>query len=366
MRRPPALLQGSRERVVRWGEGSAHFTKGLMKKSVLLQQLRLPVVASPMFIASGVDLVVAQCKAGIVGAFPSLNARPADALDRWIESIQHALAQHDADHPQTPAAPYAVNLILHQTNDRLEHDLAACVRHKVPIVITSVGNPKAVVEAVHAYGGLVLHDVIHLRHARKAAQAGVDGLILVCAGAGGHAGRLSPFALVSEVRNWFEGLILLGGAITTGDQVLAAQALGADLAYMGTRFLATPEAHVQPAYKEAVLAASAEGILYTDLFSGVHANYLRSSVADAGYDPDHLPTKGEHAENFGSDSMATSKVWRDIWSAGQGVGSITRIMPAAELVAELRRDYAAAHQRIARLPQPAMDDRTDAAAVSMA
>ncbi|VTU29494.1 NAD(P)H-dependent flavin oxidoreductase [Variovorax sp. PBL-E5] len=318
-----------------------------MDKTALLRRLRLPVVASPMFIASGIDLVVAQCKAGIVGSFPALNARPADQLDRWIGRIEEALAQHDSEHPQAPAAPHAVNLILHKTNDRLESDLATCVRRKVPIVITSVGNPAAVVDAVHGYGGLVFHDVIHQRHARKAAQAGVDGLILVCAGAGGHAGRLSPFALVGEVRDWFQGLILLGGAITTGDHVLAAQALGADLAYMGTRFLATPEAQVQPAYKEAVLAASAEGIVYSDLFSGVHANYLRSSIATAGYDPDKLPAKGGHAENFGSESMATSKVWRDIWSAGQGVGRIREVLPAADVVTELRRDYAAARQRLA-------------------
>lgn len=314
--------------------------------SAFLQQLRLPVVASPMFIASGIDLVVAQCKAGIVGAFPSLNARPAAELDRWIERITDALAQHDAAHPEHPAAPYAVNLILHQSNDRLAADLAACVRHRVPVVITSVGDPAKVVEAVHGYGGLVFHDVIHQRHARKAAQAGVDGLILVCAGAGGHAGRLSPFALVGEVRSWFQGLILLGGAISNGEHILAAQALGADLAYMGTRFLATPEANVQAAYKDAVLAASSEGIVYTDLFSGVHANYLRSSVASAGFDPDQLPPKGDKAENFGADSMATSKVWRDIWSAGQGVGNIHHIQPAAAVVAELREDYDAARRRI--------------------
>lgn len=318
-----------------------------MHKSTLLQQLRLPVVASPMFIASGVDLVVAQCKAGIVGSFPSLNARPAEELDRWIERIQAALAEHDGAHPDAPAAPYAVNLILHKTNDRLASDLAACVRHRVPIVITSVGDPAAVVEAVHGYGGLVFHDVINQRHARKAAQAGVDGLILVCNGAGGHAGRLSPFALVSEVRSWFDGLILLGGAISTGDHILAARAMGADLAYMGTRFLATPEANVQPAYKQAVLDATAEGVVYTDLFSGVHANYLRSSVAACGYDPDRLPPKGEHGENFGSESMATSKVWRDIWSAGQGVGCIHAIEPTGQLVAELQRGYSAARERVA-------------------
>lgn len=317
-----------------------------MKKSTFLQQLRFPVVASPMFIASGVELVVQQCKSGIVGAFPALNARPAQALNDWITRIEDALAAHDRDAAQAPAAPYAINLILHKTNDRLQSDLATCVQRQVPIVITSVGDPRAVVEAVHAYGGLVFHDVIHPRHARKAAAAGVDGLILVCAGAGGHAGRLSPFALLAEVRGWFDGLILLGGAITTGEHVLAAQAMGADLAYMGTRFLATPEAQVQPEYKQAVLDAQATDIVYTDLFSGVHANYLGSSVASAGYDPQNLPVKGAHEENFGSESMAKSKVWRDIWSAGQGVGAIHAIQPAAEVVAEMRREYQVGLQRL--------------------
>lgn len=292
-----------------------------------------------MFIASGVELVTAQCKAGIVGSFPALNARPAAELDNWISRIESELAQHNAQHPLAPAAPYAVNLILHKTNDRLQADLDTCVRRKVPVVITSVGNPVEVVEAVHSYGGLVFHDVINQRHARKAAGAGVDGLILVCAGAGGHAGRLSPFALVGSVRKWFDGLILLGGAISDGDHILAARALGADLAYVGTRFLATHEANVQPEYKQAVIDADTEGVVYTDLFSGVHANYLKSSVHRAGYDPDNLPTKGEHGENFGSESMHKSKVWRDIWSAGQGVGSIDSIQPTALVVETMRYQY---------------------------
>lgn len=317
-----------------------------MEKPAFLHQLRLPVVAAPLFIASGVELVVAQCKAGIVGSFPALNARPADELERWIGRIKDELAQHDTTHPEFPSAPYAINLILHKTNDRLQADLDTCVRHMTPIVITSVGNPAPVVEAVHSYGGLVFHDVINQRHARKAAQAGVDGLILVCAGAGGHAGRLSPFALVGEVKRWFEGVVLLGGAISRGEDVLAALAMGADLAYVGTRFLATPEARVQPGYRQAVLDATAEGIVYTDLFSGVHANYLRSSVTAAGYDADRLPSKGTHAENFGSESMARSKVWRDIWSAGQGVGCIDTIRPANEVVSELRLGYAAARERL--------------------
>ena len=299
-----------------------------------------------MFIASGVELVVAQCKAGIVGTFPALNARPVAELDRWIDAIGEQLAAHDRAHPAMPAAPFGVNLILHKTNDRLAADLATCVRRKVPVVITSVGNPAEVVKAVHAYGGIVLHDVIHQQHARKAAQAGVDGLILVCTGAGGHAGRLSPFALVGEVKRWFDGLILLGGAISSGDDVLAAQAMGADLAYMGTRFLAATEAHIQPAYRQAVIDSATDGIVYTDLFSGVHANYLRSSVAAAGYDPDRLPARGAAVEDFSAESMAKAKVWRDIWSAGQGVGCIGAAQGAAEIVAQLRSEYDGARARL--------------------
>lgn len=318
----------------------------MMTPSSLLRQLRLPVVASPMFIASGVELVVEQCKAGIVGSFPALNARPAAELDHWIMRIETALARHDAEHPDETSAPYAINLILHKTNDRLQADLDTCVQRKVPIVITSVGNPASVVEAVHGYGGLVFHDVINQRHARKAAAGGVDGLILVCAGAGGHAGRLSPFAFVGEVRRWYDGLILLGGAVSNGEHILAARAMGADLAYVGTRFIATPEANVQSDYRRSVLDAGAEDIVYTDLFSGVHANYLRSSVAAAGFDPDHLPSKGAHDENFGSESMHKSKVWRDIWSAGQGVGSIAAIQSTSEIVAAMRQSYETARARL--------------------
>jgi len=316
-----------------------------MDKSTLQQQLRLPVVAAPMFIASGVDLVIAQCKAGVVGAFPALNARPAGAFDQWLTRIGDALRDHDAAYPQERAAPYAVNLILHRSNARLQADLETCARHKVPIVITSVGDPSLVVETVHGYGGLVFHDVTNQRHARKAARAGVDGLILVCAGAGGHAGRMSPFALVGETRRWFDGIVVLGGAIGNGQDVLAARAMGADLAYVGTRFLATDEANAQADYKQAILDASADEILYTDLFSGVHANFLRSSVARAGYDPDHLPPRGDEGEDFG-EAMHTSKVWRDIWSAGQGVGCIDDVGPTAEVVARMRREYAAARHRL--------------------
>jgi nitronate monooxygenase len=296
-----------------------------MKYPAILKDLRLPVIAAPMYIASGLDLVVAECKAGIVGTFPALNARGAGEFERWIEHIESATY-----------APFGVNLILHKTNNRLQEDLATCVRRKVPIVITSVGDPAAVVEVVHGYGGLVFHDVINERHARKAARAGVDGLILVCAGAGGHAGRLSPFAFVGEVRHWFDGLIVLGGAITKGQHIIAARALGADLVYMGTRFLAANEAAIPEDYRHAVLEAHAADIVYTDLFSGVHASFLRSSVAAAGFDPDHLPAKGaDHQENFGSKSMAASKVWRDIWSAGQGVGQIEAVMSTEQIVSML-------------------------------
>lgn len=314
-----------------------------MDTSFLLQQLHsLPVVASPMFLASGVDLVVAQCKAGVVGTFPALNARPAAEFDRWIDRIKIALAAHDAARPEHKAAPFGVNLILHKTNDRLQEDLEICARQRVPIVITSVGNPAEVVKFVHGYGGLVFHDVINQRHARKAAAAGVDGLILVCAGAGGHAGRLSPFALVGEVRRWYQGLVILGGAISRGRDVLAARAMGADLAYVGTRFLATPEASIQDGYRQAIVEAGTEEIVYTDIFSGVHANFLRSSIKHAGLDADHLPARDAHGENFGSESMHQSKVWRDIWTAGHGVGSINAVLPTGELVRQMRQDYAAA------------------------
>ncbi|MGE0874231.1 MAG: NAD(P)H-dependent flavin oxidoreductase [Burkholderiales bacterium] len=306
----------------------------------LLQNLRLPVVAAPMFIASNPALVIAQCKAGIVGAFPALNARPKEALDGWLNDIEAALAG-DAD-----AAPFAVNQIVHKSNDRLEHDLEVCVKHKVPITITSLRAPTEVVGAVHGYGGIVFHDVISVRHAEKALEAGVDGLILVCAGAGGHAGTLSPFALVGEVRRFFDGPILLSGAIATGDGILAAQAAGADLAYIGTRFLATPEASVPDRYKEEILKAAAADIVYTDLFSGVHGNYLKHSVIAAGYDPQNLPKSDPAKMNFGSAGGAEKKVWRDIWSAGQGVGRIDRIMPVADVVTQLAAEYTAARRRL--------------------
>ncbi|HSH07771.1 MAG TPA: nitronate monooxygenase family protein [Burkholderiales bacterium] len=313
----------------------------------ILQNLRLPVIAAPMFIAGNPQLVIEQCKAGIVGSFPALNARPKEALDDWLTEIETALTTARKAQPEVPPAPYAVNQIAHKSNDRLEHDLAVCVRHQVPITITSLRAPHEVVQAAHAYGGIVLHDVINVRHAQKALEAGVDGLILVCTGAGGHAGRLSPFALIGEVRRFFDGPIVLSGAIATGDAVLAAQAAGADLAYIGTRFLATPEASVPERYKEEILKASANDIIYTDLFSGVHGNYLRHSVLAAGYDPEHLPKSDPSKMNFASGSGAEKKVWRDIWSAGQGVGQIDAVMPVAQVVAKLAREYAAARERLA-------------------
>ena len=313
--------------------------------SILQGRLSLPVIGSPMFIVSGPELVIAQCKAGIVGSFPALNARPKEVLEEWIVRIKTELAAHDAAHPDRPAAPFAVNQIVHQSNDRLEHDVEICVKHQVPITITSLRAPSDVVKAVQGYGGIVLHDVINLRHARKAAAEGVDGLILVCAGAGGHAGTLSPFALLQEVRDFFPGTIVLSGAITRGASILAAQAMGADLAYMGTRFIATQEAHAQPGYKQMLVDTTAQDIVYTNLFSGVHGNYLRPSVATAGFDPDNLPVADKSKMNFDS-AGGEKKAWRDIWSAGQGVGSIVDVPPVAELVTRLRAEYHEALQSL--------------------
>jgi len=312
-----------------------------MPLPALLQgRLRLPVVGSPLFIVSNPELVIEQCKAGIVGSFPALNARPKEQLEVWLERITSELAAC------TQAAPYAVNQIVHASNDRLGHDMDVCERFRVPIVITSLRAPDEIVPRVHAWGGLVFHDVISVRHARRAMQAGVDGLILVCAGAGGHAGMLSPFALVQEVRKFFGGTILLAGAIGTGEAVLAAQAAGADLAYVGTRFIATREASAKPEYKKMLVDASAADIVYTPLFTGVHGNYLRPSVAAAGLDPDNLPTADKKTMNFGSGGNVEKKVWRDIWSAGQGVGAIDDVPPTAEVVERLAREYRAAFARL--------------------
>ena len=311
-----------------------------MALPAILQKLRIPVICAPMFIAGNPKLVIAQCKAGVVGSFPALNARPKEALDGWLTEIESALAG------QPNAAPYAVNQICHKSNDRLEHDIEVCIKHKVPITITSLRAPNDVIPKIHAYGGIVLHDVISVRHAEKALEAGVDGLILVCAGAGGHAGTLSPFALIGEVRRFFDGPIVLSGAISSGNAVLAAQAAGADLAYIGTRFLATPEASVPDRYKEEIVRSAAADIVYTDLFSGVSGNYLKHSVVAAGFDPLNMPKSDPKKMNFGTEGGAEKKVWRDIWSAGQGVGQIDSVMPVAQVVDRLESEYLAARQRL--------------------
>ena len=311
----------------------------------ILQHLALPVVASPMFIVSYPELVLAQCKAGIVGAFPALNARPAEMLGDWLAQIEENLAAHRAQHPDAIVGPLAVNQIVHVSNARLEHDIKVCVEHKVPIFITSLrAPPKEMVDAVHSYGGIVLHDVISIRHAEKALEAGVDGLILVAAGAGGHAGMLSPFALVGEVRRMFDGAIILSGAIANGGSILAAQAMGADLAYMGPRFIATREAHAADSYKKAIVDAQAADIIYTNLFTGVHGNYIRESIVAAGLDPNNLPDSSKHAMNFSDGSSA--KAWKDVWGAGQGVGLTNDVPSVAELVARLKDEYETARQRL--------------------
>jgi len=316
----------------------------------LAGRLSLPVIGAPMFIASTPRLVIAQCQAGVVGSFPALNARPASRLDDWLSEIRETLASFEAAHPERPPAPFAVNQIAHRSNDRLEQDVAACVRHRVPIVITSLRPPREIVDAVHGYGGLVFHDVINLRHARKAAEEGVDGIVAVCAGAGGHAGTLSPFALVREIREFFPGAIALSGAMTSGADVLAAQALGADLAYIGTRFLATVEASVPDGYKQMIVDSRSEDIVYTSLFSGVRGNYLRASVQRTGLDPDALPEADKSTMDFGSGGVSKLKAWRDIWSAGHGVGNIHDVVPTAALVERMVREYGEARARLCTGP----------------
>ena len=314
-----------------------------MALPAVLKNLALPVVASPLFIASGPALVTAQCLAGIVGSFPALNARPQEMLDKWLTDIEADLRAHRAAHPDAIIGPIAVNQIVHQSNTRLAQDVETCVKHRVPIIISSLrAPPPEMLAAVHSYGGIVLHDVISIRHAKKALEAGVDGLIVVAAGAGGHAGTLSPFALVGEVRQFFDGPIALSGSIATGDAVLAAQACGADLAYVGSRFLATPEANVDDAYRQAIVDARAADIVYTNLFSGVHGNYLRSSIERAGLDPENLPQADKSKMDFGA-----AKAWRDIWGAGQGVGLMENVLSTAEVVAKLKREYDAARRRLA-------------------
>jgi nitronate monooxygenase len=309
-------------------------------------RLSLPVIAAPMFIASTPELVIEQCKAGVIGSFPALNARPQSLLDEWLTRIRAELDAYAAANPEAPVAPFAVNQIAHASNDRLEQDVAACVRHQVPLVITSLRPPREIVDAVHAYGGLVFHDVISVRHARKAAEQGVDGIIIVCAGAGGHAGQGSPFALVREIRQFFDGTLVLAGAMSSGADVLAAQAIGADLAYLGTRFLATTEAHVLPEYKQMIVDSGSDDVVYTSLFTGVKGNYLRKSVTAAGFDPDNLPEADKSKMNFGSGGNVEKKAWRDIWSAGQGVGNIHDVIPTRELVARLIVEYADAKRRL--------------------
>jgi nitronate monooxygenase len=308
----------------------------------LFDRLRLPAIGSPLFIVSGPDLVIAQCKAGIVGSFPALNARPQAQLDEWLHRIREELAAWDRDNPDTPAAPFAVNQIVHRSNPRLEEDLATCATHKVPITITSLGAREDLNAAVHAWGGITLHDVIDNRFARKAIEKGADGLIAVATGAGGHAGRLSPFPLIEEIREWFDGPLCLSGAIATGRAILAAQALGADLAYIGSPFIATTEANSEPAYKQGIVDGGASDIVYSNLFTGVHGNYLRGSIVAAGMDPDNLPEGDVKTMDFGA-----AKAWRDIWGAGQGIGAVKEIAPAARLVERLIAEYRAAKARLA-------------------
>ena len=311
-----------------------------------LRRLRLPIIASPMFIISNPKLVIEQCKAGVMGSMPALNARPASQLDEWLHEITEALAAHDRAHPDRPAAPFAVNQIVHKSNDRLAQDMETVVKHRVPVVITSLGARTDVNDAVHGYGGVVLHDVINNTFARKAIEKGADGLVAVAAGAGGHAGVKSPFALVQEIRQWFDGAIALSGAIANGGAVLAAQAMGADFAYIGTRFIASQEAHAAESYKQAILRAAASDIVYTNLFTGVHGNYIRESIELAGLDPAALPEADKSKMNFG-DGSSRAKAWKDIWGAGQGVGQIADLPPAAEIVARMKAEYDAAKLRLA-------------------
>ncbi len=310
----------------------------------VLASLPLPIIAAPLFIVSNPQLLIEQCKAGVVGSLPALNARPAELLDDWLAEISGALADHDKAHPGQPAAPFAINLILHKSNERLDQDLQTCAKYKVPIIITSLGARTEVNDAVHAWGGVVLHDVINNAFARKAIEKGADGLIAVAAGAGGHAGTRSPFALVQEIRAWFHGPLALSGAIATGDAVLAAQAMGADFAYVGSAFIATEEAQAAEAYKQMIVDSSSDDIVYSDLFTGVHGNYLKGSIRASGLDPDKLPDGDPGKMEFGE---KRKKVWKDIWGSGQGIGAIGSVQPAAELVARLRREYASARRRMA-------------------
>lgn len=311
------------------------------------KRLRLPVIGSPLFIISNPDMVIAQCKAGIIGSFPALNARPGPVLEEWLKRITSELAEYDAKNPDRPSAPFAVNQIVHKSNDRLQHDVDMCVKYKVPVIITSLGAQESLNKAIHSYGGIVLHDVINQKFARKAIEKGADGLILVAAGAGGHAGVQSPFAFVRETREWFDGPIALSGAIATGEAVLAAQAMGADFGYIGSAFIATKEANASDPHKQAIVDASAEDIVYTNLFTGVHGNYLRPSIVNAGLDPDNLPVSDPSKMNFGSGGNTKAKAWKDIWGSGQGIGAVKSVVSVGEMVDRLEREYLAAKKRVA-------------------
>ncbi|PTW48166.1 nitronate monooxygenase [Sphingomonas faeni] len=317
-----------------------------MTVPAILKNLRLPVIGSPLFIISGPDLVIAQCKAGIVGSFPALNARPQAMLDEWLHRITEELSAHNRANPDRPAAPFAVNQIVHKSNDRLESDLETCAKWQVPIVITSLGAREDLNTAVHGWGGITLHDVIDDRFARKAVEKGADGLIAVAAGAGGHAGRLSPFAIIQEIRQWFDGPLALSGSIATGDAVLAAQAMGADFGYIGSPFIATTEANADQAYKDGIVAGKASDIIYSNLFTGVHGNYLRASIQAAGMDPDNLPEGDLKTMDFGGGNGSKPKAWKDIWGSGQGIGAVTEVESVADRVDRLEREYRAARARL--------------------
>ena len=315
----------------------------MSKVPPVLQNLSLPVIASPLFIISNPKLVIEQCKAGVVGSMPALNARPAELLDEWLAEITETLAAYNKANPDKPAAPFAINQIVHKSNDRLEHDMQVCAKYKVPIIITSLGAREDVNQAVHAWGGIVLHDIINNKFAHKAIEKGADGLIAVAAGAGGHAGVKSPFALIQEIRQWFDGPVALSGSIASGDAVLAAQAMGADFGYIGSAFIATHEARASDAYKQAIVDGNSDDIVYSNLFTGVHGNYLAPSIRAAGMDPDNLPESDPSKMNFGGDAK---KAWKDIWGCGQGIGAINAVTSTAELVAKLRSEYEAARARL--------------------
>jgi len=311
-----------------------------------LRRVPFPVIGSPLFIISNPKLVIAQCQAGIVGSMPALNARPAAQLDEWLAEITETLAAYDKAHPEAPSAPFAINQIVHKTNDRLEHDMEVCARYRVPIVITSLGARTDINEAVHGWGGVVLHDIINNAFARKAVEKGADGLVAVAAGAGGHAGTKSPFALVQEIREWFDGPLALSGSISTGDAVLAALAMGADFAYIGSAFIATEEARASDAYKQCIVESTSDDIVYSNLFTGVHGNYLKPSIRAAGLDPDHLPESDPSKMSFGGGEGSKPKAWKEIWGCGQGIGAVKQVVPAADLVARLRREFEAARRRV--------------------